>query len=724
MKKHIGFILFFTAVLAVFLWNVITLKAGFIYGDYADQFYPWSMIYSDALKNMTLPYWTRYFHSGFPLMAEGQIGGFYPLNIIFFAALPFRAAYNYIVVLHFAMAGVFTYIFTRKIGACRWGGAFAALLFCFGSAYAGCMINTPTVKTLAWMPLALWMLEMYFEKRFFGWLAAVGAVFGIQMLAGSTQVAIYSFLFYAVYFLYGAKLNGSLKYTDLVKAASGVILAAVIFLPQFMLSRTIAELSWRAGATADFALSDSFSPFNVIGMVLPSAVYWGPRFYVGVLSLLFLVMSVYCLKGFPKYRPIFAVLALSIFITLGRFNPLYVLILKLTHLYGFRGPSKAILVGLFAAAVLSGLGFTRFFSPAIESPRRKAIRFFSILLTVTVGVFFAARAALVVFSKEILGFGEWYAANHIFGKSFHRFDLSTYMGKVHSVYDGIVMSTSLTNMYMMISLGMCLAAFLLARTMMGEVKHNAIFQRTTVFALVFFDLLAFSLYGTGFRGNILDYDTLKPRAAALYETVRSDTGLFRILPYDIASAKLPNWSTPSMNAVYSIDSVALYTPLVNEYYRKALGDLEVVDNALGLKTPGADSLDNNLDLLRMLNVKYVVSPEALDKPFLEPVTEDEGVYLYKLSGYLPRAFVAKDLMPDMIDPDVQVNMLAYNSGEALLKVDMPYDGYLVFSENRYPGWEAYVDGRKAEIIDFSVIQAVRLTQGRHEVWFVFRPYGR
>lgn len=724
MKKHLGFILFFACVLAAFMWRVISLKAGFIYGDYASQFYPWSLIYSESVKNFAFPFWTRYFHSGFPLMAEGQVGGFYPLNILFFFAMPLRTAYNYLAVFHFALAGVFTYVYARKTGACQWGGALAALLFCFGSAYAGCFVNIPTVKTLAWFPLALWCLEKYFDGRKPIHVLAAGLIFGVQLLAGSTQVALYCFVFYAVYFLYGLKVSGGYSARDAIIAVFGTLLAALIFLPQFLISGTIAELSWRSQASVEFALSDSFSPLNFMSMVFPYPVCRGPRFYIGVLSLLFFITAFFGSKNHSRRRPLLLVLVLAVFLALGKYNPLYVIFIKLTHLYSFRNPSKFLLFGLFAASVMSGWGFTRFFAAGWVDPRRKAIGIFAYAITAMLGLFLTAKAVLYFFGEEIIAFGQRYVAENIYGKGFHRYDLATYTEKVRDFYNALVNSSSLTEPLVLVSVILCLACFIMCRVLTRDARGKEVFHRIACFALIFLDLLAFSVYGTGFRGNILDYSSLKPQAAAVLEAIRSDSAVFRILPYDMASAKLPNWAMPSMNAAWQVDSVALYTPLVNERYRKALEDLEAVDNALGLKTPAPDSLDRNLDLIKMLNVKYVVSPYELNKPFLEPVTEESGTYLYRVDGYLPRAFAAKDLMTEMIDPAVPVEILSYGSGKAEFRLDIPYDGYLVFSENRYPGWEAYVDGERSQILPFSVVQAVKLAAGGHEVRFVYRPFSK
>ncbi|MDD4012790.1 MAG: hypothetical protein PHW14_01180 [Candidatus Omnitrophica bacterium] len=724
MRKHSGFIIFFSSVILFFMWRLLTLKAGFIYGDYADQFYPWSFIYSGAVKVFELPYWTRYVHSGYALMAEGQVGGFYPLNWVFFFLLPFKAAYNYLTVLHFVFAGVFTYIFTRRTGACIWGGSLAALLFCFGSAYAGCMVNTATVKTLCWFPIVLYFIEIYAVTRKPFFPAVAGLIFGMQLLAGQAQVAVYAGMFYFFYVIYRLRLGGGrITARDILMGLAAVTLAAVVFMPQAMLTKTMASLSWRAEASADFALSDSFSPFNFLSAVFPYPILRGARLYIGVMSLLFLVMSFYGLKQIPARRPLFAVFILALFLTLGRYNPFYVLAVKGLHLYGFRNPSKFILFGAFAASVMAGWGFTDFFAASWKSTKKKAAGVFACFIGAAMAALFLVKAVLAVFGDQIVSFGERYVAEHVYGKGFHRFDLDVYIEKVHGFYASLVDVTSFLNPFVLISVTLSAAALVMTWALCSREKQTGSFPKTIAIFFIFIDLVAFSSYGTGFRGNIMDFKTISPQAPGVLEAIKSDSNVFRILPYDIASAKLPNWAMPSMNAVYGVDSIALYTPLVNERYRKALEELEVADNALGLKSPEPGSLHRNLELIRMLNVRYVVSPYELEEFFLEPVMEEDGIHLYRLSGSLPRAFVAKELLPDMVDADVPVSFILYRPGEALMGVRMPYEGFLIFSECSYPGWEVYVDGKKAEIVPFSVIQAVKLPAGSHEVWFVFRHFG-
>ncbi|MBD3296125.1 MAG: hypothetical protein GF392_02005, partial [Candidatus Omnitrophica bacterium] len=606
MKKHTIFFIFFSLVTAFFLWDVLFLRAAFLEGDYANQFYPWSWIYAESLKTWTMPFWSRFFHSGFPLAAEGQTGVFYPMNMLFFKFIPFKAAYNYIVVLHFFLAGIFTYIYTRRMGAGVWGGSLAAILFCFGSAYAGCFYNTVTVKTLIWFPLGLYLLERYFNGRRPGYLLWLGLVAGMQFLAGFAQLALYSMLFYTVYYVTGLIVRKEVKARDICGFTAAVSVAVLIFLPQLLLSLPLVAASMRADTTLGFALWGSFPPLNLMSLVFPSWIFQGTRFYISVFGLFFMIAGIIISWRNRKRRPLLMLLFLSFFLALGKFNPLYVLLLKLSGIYSFRNPSKFLFFGMFAAAVISGGGFSRFFGGEETGIRKKTGRIFTRVVTAFIFLFFAAKTILSLFGERILGAGEWYARNYIYGRAHHRYSLDTYMSKVHGLYEAMLTGSSLNSPYIASALVLCALGLIFAWYVRGQKRLPAV-TRSVVLAVILADLYVFSLYGTGFRGNLRGFDHLEPERGQILEVLRNDKSRFRILPFDIASGRLPNWSKPNLNAVFGLDSIAAYSPLVTEDYHDALEGLECIDSSLGMVSPSPEVLSKKRELLRAMNVKYVVS---------------------------------------------------------------------------------------------------------------------
>jgi uncharacterized membrane protein YfhO len=246
--------------------------------------------------------------------------------------------------------------------------------------------------------------------------------------------------------------------------------------------------------------------------------------------------------------------------------------------------------------------------------------------------------------------------------------------------------------------------------------------KLAVIAVIVLDLFIYGYVGKDVRTDIRGFDRLNPTHPGIMSRIKNDHSLFRVLPYGIGTKKLPSWIMPNTNIIYGIDSVAAYTPLADGNYKKALSSLEIIDDSLGVRPPREGSLDDGLGLIRALNVKYVVSAEKLEKPYLDRVMEEDGAYLYRLSGSLPRGFVSRNLDIQGIDGNAAVKMIEYTDGKAEFLVEMPYDGYFVLSENRYPGWKAHVDGRRARVLPFSVIMAVELKKGAHSIRFAYKPY--
>jgi hypothetical protein len=716
MKKHAVFIIFFGLTLIVSLWELIILRGGFVSGDYSVQFYPWSMLYSESIKNLSFPYWIRYVQCGFPLMAEGQIGGFYPFHIIFYFLLPFRAAYNYLVLAHFIMAGLFTYIYTCKIGACRWGGTLSAIVFCFGSAYAGCMINTATLKTVAWFPLILLLVEYYFDNGKPRFLAFAGIILGVQLLSGAPQIGFYGLVMTGVYYAICLIAKKHLNVKSFLWGMLMPAIALLIFLPQLLLSRPMSALSWRADAGLDFALTLSLSPLNFISAVFPRPIFHGPGTYIGLLTLLFLISGFLAIRKSPNLYPLIAVFLAGIFIALGGYNPLFVAIIRALEFYDLRGPSKAIVFSIFSASVLAGVGGTLFLRD--ENIRKRSLKFFSGLLIFCLAGFFTARVVLIIFKDNVIAFGDEMVKRYVYGKPFHRYDLGMYFDKVRSFYGELVKSSSLVDIFMLFSIVLSVVLLIFALYLYRRERKPGYMLRSLFLLIIIADLFFLS----GHRGKIKDFETLEPGHIGILELLTEDQELFRVLPYDIVSRKLPAWLDPSLNAIHSIDSVAIYTPLASEYYREGTDALEVVDNALGYKSPNDGVLSSEIELIRALNVKYVITPREQKEPFLKYVMSEEGVFVYELEGYLPRAFISKDLTFQGLDTEVEVDIREYSAGRAVLKVDMPYEGFLIFSENRYPGWRSKVNNRPAEIHPFSVIQAVSLEKGLNKVEFKYHPF--
>ncbi len=662
-KEHLIFISLFSVSICLVFWKILFLKETFIKGDYLQQFYPWLEAYARSIKNFELPLWIKEVQCGFPLVAEGQIGAFYPLNLGMFFLLPFRMAYNYSFLVHFVLAGVFTYLYARKIGADIWGGALAAILLCFGSAYAGCFVHIATLKCLTWFPLVLFLYEERVERKAKGPLFLAAMAVGMQLLSGSFQMAFYSIICYLLYFFYRNRLENR-NLADFIIDASVVFIPAIaLSVPQVVLTGQMAACSNRSFNTADFALWNSFSPLSLFGLFVP---YIGMMFsksnvvFISVTGLFFAVYGAYPVKEEKAGRALAGLFLFSVFLAMGKFNPAYAAAVKAAKFYAFRAPSRLIYFAAFSAAVLAGVGFSRFFRTGVDIFREKAVNIFKALSLMALGVFFLSNFVARSFGKTILRAAKEYAAKHVYGKPFHRYTLDTYMAKVEDIFDVIAGRLSFDNKYTLISV-LIVPVVILLITLVLKRKSDRVWRAVCVM-FIGLELFFFSSFSRGIRPELGGFEYAEPKENRIVEILRSDKELFRICPFG-EQKNLSLWLRPSMNILYGVDSVGLYSPLANRDYFLETLDLGIVDDSVGIVPPMAEKLYAKIDLLKRMNVKYAVSSVALAHPSLELLAAEGKIYLYRLGGYYPKFSFSRTLEDATIEP-AGIDLKMYRSGYA------------------------------------------------------------
>lgn len=72
--------------------------------------------------------------------------------------------------------------------------------------------------------------------------------------------------------------------------------------------------------------------------------------------------------------------------------------------------------------------------------------------------------------------------------------------------------------------------------------------------------------------------------------------------------------------------------------------------------------------------------------------------------------------------DARAEIVRHEPNRIDVRAETPVQGLLVLSENHYPGWQAYVDGRAARTLRVNFNQrGVLLAPGTHQIQFVYRP---
>ena len=89
----------------------------------------------------------------------------------------------------------------------------------------------------------------------------------------------------------------------------------------------------------------------------------------------------------------------------------------------------------------------------------------------------------------------------------------------------------------------------------------------------------------------------------------------------------------------------------------------------------------------------------------------------------PLAIASGSQTQPNVTPDGRAEITRYEPNRVDVKTDSSTASILVLSENHYPGWRAYVDGRRVDVlrVDYN-LRGVILAAGAHQISFVYRPW--
>ncbi len=717
-KKELSiFTVFLSGVLLIFFWDMLFQGRGFFHGDYQQQYYPWAAYLSAHIKHFSLPLWSPEIGCGFPLLAEGQIGAFYPVHWALYLLLPFPFSYHLSFLVLFALAGLFTYLFARRFGLAPAGAALASAVFLFGSSYAGLFNGVVAMRTLIWFPLSLYWTDRLLEsgqRRFAAYLA-LSLCFGI--FGGHIQWACYSmgacllYFFGKGYFL-GTRPRASSVGFFFAALALGAGLAACQILPTLEL---VAQTN-RASATADFALQKSLNPLALATLFWPMFKdFLGNDLYLGVLPL---CLAFFALFGGRKDRKaIFLVLfgLLFIFLSLGRSNPLYVLAVEHLPLKSFRQPSRLIFFASFSFSLLAGLGFDRWLD-AEQGGRSKALKNAVILFAAGMAVYAAVHFAARLFESQIMEWAKGFVEKNIYGKPGHPYTWEDYSARLSSLFSVLSRRTRFNEPYFFSLLGLWFAVFYL----FGIGLRKRIGRGMLLFfgvLLTLLDLYRFTALGTGFRDNRVSPAAVSSDEITDYLSSKKDAGFRTYEMISDSDPGHPSW-LPDSNLIFGYSTVGLYSPLAMDHYREFLKEVGDVDNSTGFYMTTPDKVAQNMRLLSAMNVRYVLARQSLDGvPGLSKVlTNSKGDILYENSDVLPRAYLDGNADPSAVE------WKRSSSTEKIMSVRSSSQGTLFLSDVFYPGWAATVDGVKTPVERANgIFQKLSVPAGTHEIKFRYDP---
>jgi hypothetical protein len=408
-RFDLGAVVLLIGSLAGMFWKVIFTPAMLFYRDVNNYTFPSARFIHDICRQGFLPYWNPYLNYGQPVLANPNLLFFYPSTLLILLS-PFDLAFTLHFVVHFALAGIGTYLLARVWGQSYPAAFFAAFVFAFSGPVLSLGNFYNTVACSAWIPWALLATDRALEsKRLRAWVLLT-VVFSLQWLAAEplTMMATFGLCFAYAFYRCGArrklwsKLNIRLLAIFFLVGCGMLLLCAVQFLP----ASDMLNHSHRGGGLSfKEIVTWSVNPLSFLEILTPNfsgSVMAGPPGWLWAISD---QNDPYNVSNFLGFVPFFFALAgwamsadrrrnfaagaagMLLLLSFGHFTPVFALArLLLPPLTFVRYPIKLLVHVTFLVAILAGWGFDalRSADSPWKAPRRRLALPLLVLLGCTV----------------------------------------------------------------------------------------------------------------------------------------------------------------------------------------------------------------------------------------------------------------------------------------------------------------------------------------------------
>lgn len=726
------------------------------------QYYPAEHVLAHALRNGTLPFWTPNLQAGFPLFAEGQPGGVYPINLLMLGLLPTPVAHNAIIVVHHFLGLLFTFWWGRTLQLSQAAAAWMALVFALTTWLAASDILL--IETTTWIPLLFVMAERLVQRG--RPLTAVSAVpiLAMQWLGGFPQIALYTALSTHIYLavrVCGEPWPWCRRARTVVAWSAAVLIAVLLAAPQLLPQYELSQFSIRAGGIQGTLSGEkSLLPAALITLLLPSwrdffaSAGLGMGIYVGLLPCL-LALAAAINRPRPRWcSALLAVVVVATLLAFGHFSPLFSLMRRLPGFAFFRYPSRSMVFTQFCLVTFFGLGWDRLSTASGLRFDRTVRRLLLAATTVALLNVAVVHPLLRWLRPQLTTYAERYTERYVLSDPYHVQPLAYFQAKISALYSALLAATWWQRFDTMLPL--CVAAAGWAVMLWAGAQSHRQSRRQMLFGgLILLDVLVFA--GGVHRTDPSTWVTTDPPTTRVLTQLGSPPPCRLFWVADAKSVVdfredrvrlIANY-----NLITGLPSTGVYAPLGFDAYYRLMDRLGTVDLGFGLRPVTADDVARDRALLDFLNVCYVMSREPLGG--FSEVAQIDGVWIYRNDRAAPRAFVVdrveevpsvgaalawvKEHPERLRDTAVldqplpmrlergaaegsTVSIRAYEPTAVSLAVTTPGAVVLVVSDTHYPGWQARIDGQAAPIYrTHGVFRAVVVPAGVHRIDFRYEP---
>ncbi len=769
-RRSLDLPFFFVVFTPVILFSpiIFTGKALF-WGVPSTQFIPWWSLAWEYVRAGSAPLWNPYSGMGAPLLANYQSAIFYPPHWFYLlmdsiGGITWMAWTQAILVtIHLIWAGIGMVIFIRRLGLNEVAQIIGGLAYGMSGylvARAGFFSINASAAWLPWMMVAVTDIsEIYINdgkysisdggshqrklvrsikfKRH----SIFSIYLGLLLLSGHAQTTWYILIFVSSWCVYlfvssdRARILRTAAPTLIVAACFGVLLSAIQLLP----TAEYLFQSQRASAVDyELAMSYSFWPWHFLTFLAPGLFgnpvqgnywgygnYWEDAVYIGLLPFILAVSGILLwvrdkVRGLRSSIKVFFITVIVVvpILALGRNTSIFPWLYKNIPTFDmFQAPTRLMILVVFSLAVLAAYS-----ADGWRRPYGRALYWTRLSLMGSIAI--VAGSAMASWLFRFLDI---------------------------NVEPSITTATLLTGILAFGSVLLTLFAPGTSNNKKAKSKLSG-FWNWAVGIFVAGDLL---IAGWGLNPGVsVDFYKFEGLRESLKQSAYSDGRIYlsrtdeeylkfdRFFRFDTFNPFTEGGSwialreslLPNLNVIDRIPSANNFDPLVPSRYAKWMATVE------------SSSGERKENLLRVMNVSIIEQVDKNSNGDLKfiPSTSfrrirwvpcsirvnsgEEALRIITDSDVDFEAKVILEGEPTQTDDsckgddDTKLVELRNDPRNMKLEVEAKQDGYLFIADTWYPGWKAYLDGEKVEILRANYLfKAIPVRAGHHEVEMVYKP---
>jgi hypothetical protein len=639
-REHITALTIIALFFILLFVPVILSGKFFVLYDASSYSHPLRTIASNALLHGELPLWTPLIMSGYPLLSMSHLGMLYPLTWGYLF-LPGHWAEEIYVLAPFLLAPAFMYCYARELKRSWLASLLAGLAFGYGGLFVIAYVhNGMLANSMMWLPLVLVCLERSRGRRLLPSVLLTTGAYTMSVLTGVGQGFLFVGIVAIAYALFlslaapvderqradenkedenrevealAPTLSSWTRWRPLLTMIVAIMLATGVAAFQIMETARAARRSIRSTLEYGVFSGNSFNLSmlwkSIVAPLSPPVFPFDTSAYVAPLVLLLAACAVfYALRNRRRDVRVFFWTGAAIvgwLLMLGQFLPFYRLLHYVPLINLFRAPARHAFEWTFALSILSAYGFddlSRRFASRVNtkaSPSRQLIFILASLLALSLlvaALWWRQAGSLAATFQE---------SSHLLWKS------------AFTILILIILRRGWT---------MAAASHLAKRILIGTVVLACFIEPCIVITKWWWPLAKASDRFTNASPLTRYLQDFPPEQNRVYT---------RIGPFEMEYEQRPALDPPNITALYGLQNVAGYEPLIMERYSRALGNVGM--DAIGTRwgyAPERNLFTERSHVLDLLNNRFVafyarsfVPGQYLEKDGIRFTIADEALAL-------------------------------------------------------------------------------------------------